>query len=102
MNPVAYATRTTDGQLATAPAGSSGTLVGLRVYGGTDVDVLVYDGTSTSGELIAALHANAVGEADLDFEEPHMPEFTNGLYVDLSGATPVVEVYCTSTAAPTP
>lgn len=100
--PIAHASRTTSGQLAGAAAGSSGMLVGIRVSGGADVDVTIYNGTDTSGRKLAAVHADGLGHAAEDFGEPFAPEFDDGLYLSISGATPTVEVYFQSTEVPTP
>lgn len=46
--------------------------------------VAVYDGTSTSGKLIAAATVAGSGGTDIDFGSPRVA--TGGIYVDTTGA----------------
>ena len=84
------------------PAGISGRVVGLRVTGSTTVVVELYDGTSTSDTHIGGVAADGVSLGVMPITPGYLPEFKNGLHVDVAGATPNVELQYISETAPIP
>jgi hypothetical protein len=83
--------RTTDGQAVTG----KGLLKGILVHAGVDAgSVAVYDGTSTAGRYLGSA---AAAIALVDYRE--LPgtgvDFQVGLYLDVTGTTPLAVVYFT-------
>lgn len=85
------AARTTDGQAVTAARGILG---GVLLTSGSDAaTVAVYDGTSTSGVLLAKLALDA-GNQTTGVELPgDGVVFDVGLFVDVSGTSPTAVVF---------